>query len=43
VLEAGATYFARITALVSTAPIAAPYRGASVLAQASALTGTFTR
>jgi hypothetical protein len=43
VLEAGATYFARITALVSTAPIAAPYREASVLAQASALTGTFTR
>lgn len=42
-LETGATYFARITALVSTAPISAPYRGASVLAQASTLTGTFSR
>jgi hypothetical protein len=43
VLEAGRTYFARITALVSTAPIAVPYRGSSVLSQASVLTGTFAR
>jgi hypothetical protein len=43
VLEAGATYFARITAIVSTAPITAPFRGASVSARASALTGTFSR
>jgi hypothetical protein len=43
ILVAGATYFARVTALVSTVPITAPYRGASVLSRASALTGTFTR
>jgi hypothetical protein len=43
VLQSGATYFARITALVSSAPITAPYRGASVLARASTLTGTFSR
>jgi hypothetical protein len=43
ILQSGATYFARITALVSTAPITAPYRGASLMAQASTLTGTFSR
>jgi len=42
-LEAGATYFARITALVNSAPITAPFRGTNVFSRASTLTGTFTR
>jgi hypothetical protein len=43
ILQTGTTYFARITAIVSTAPVTAPYRGASVHARASTLTGTFGR
>jgi len=43
ILEAGATYFARITALVNSAPITAPFRGTNVFSRASTLTGTFTR
>jgi len=42
VLEVGGTYYAKITAEVSTIPYAvAPFRRANVYARATVLTGTF--